>query len=49
MNSFERFGKDNLEINLDYVVVRLFGGLGNQIFQYMAGMWLAEYQKSSSS
>lgn len=46
MNSFERFGKNNLENNLDYVVVRLFGGLGNQIFQYMAGMWLAEYQKS---
>jgi hypothetical protein len=25
----------------DFVVTRLFGGLGNQIFQYMAGKWLA--------
>lgn len=24
-----------------FVVTRLFGGLGNQIFQYMAGRWLA--------
>jgi hypothetical protein len=27
--------------NSDFVVTRLFGGLGNQIFQYMAGKWLA--------
>jgi hypothetical protein len=25
----------------EFVVTRLFGGLGNQIFQYMAGKWLA--------
>jgi hypothetical protein len=25
----------------EYISVRLFGGLGNQIFQYMAGKWLA--------
>ncbi len=25
----------------DFVVTRLFGGLGNQIFQFMAGKWLA--------
>jgi hypothetical protein len=25
----------------EFISVRLFGGLGNQIFQYMAGMWLA--------
>lgn len=30
----------------EFVSVRLFGGLGNQIFQYMAGKWLAMDRKS---
>lgn len=29
----------------DFISVRLFGGLGNQIFQYMAGKWLATERK----
>jgi len=29
----------------EFISVRLFGGLGNQIFQYMAGMWLASDRK----
>lgn len=30
----------------EYISVRLFGGLGNQIFQYMAGRWLASERNS---
>ena len=30
----------------EFVSVRLFGGLGNQIFQFMAGKWLANESKS---
>lgn len=29
----------------EFISIRLFGGLGNQIFQYMAGKWLASERK----